>query len=81
MVDPQTFVLIGTRGGPKRSRILDVLEGEPHTLEELATDLGISPRALREHLDVLEANEMVDARESPDDTEFVLTAEAPAIPE
>ncbi|WP_049894559.1 winged helix-turn-helix domain-containing protein [Halogranum rubrum] len=76
MLSFQTFVLYGTRGGPIRHRILGALEVETHTVEELAALLGDSPRTLREHLAVLEANNMVNAHKRPDDTKYVLTDEA-----
>ena len=80
MVDPPTVVLTCTRGGLIRFQILGAPEVEPRTDEGLATTLGSDPSTLREHLVVLEANNMVDASKRTDTTEYVLADEAPPLP-
>ena len=49
-------------------------------MDELAAILGDTPRTLRDHLAVLKANNMVNAHERLDDTEYVLTDEALSLP-
>lgn len=68
----QSFVLTGTRGGRIRCQILEALERKPHTVEWLANELGETTETLRDHLDVLGNNDMVDSIERSDPTEFVL---------
>lgn len=80
MVDPQTFILTGTRGGPTRLEILEALAEEPRTVGELATALGSDPGALREHVAVLETHNMVDVRTRPDDTEYAVVDGATPLP-
>lgn len=81
MVDSQSFILHGTRGGIVRSQILEALAAEPRTVEDLAATLRSDARTLRKHLAVLEANDMVDAPTGPDDTQYVLVEEVPPLPE
>ena len=80
MIYPQTFILNGTRGALTRSQIIRALETETHTVDELAAILGDTPRTLRDHLAGLKANNMVNAHERLDDTEYVLTDEALSLP-
>jgi DNA-binding transcriptional ArsR family regulator len=53
------YLLLGTRGGPNRIRILERLETRPHNAHQLAEGLGMDYRTARHHLRILEKNGLV----------------------
>ena len=53
------YLLLGTRGGPNRRRILDELERSPANAHQLSACLGIDYRTVRHHLRILERNGVV----------------------
>jgi DNA-binding transcriptional ArsR family regulator len=53
------FLIAGTRGGPNRARIIEVLRSRPCNAHQLAEDLGLDYRTVRHHLDLLEKNGLV----------------------
>ncbi|MCI4350990.1 MAG: transcriptional regulator [Thermoplasmata archaeon] len=64
------YLLLGTRGGPNRIRILERLATRPYNAHQLAEVLGMDYRTVRHHLRILEANGLVrrpvgDAYASP----------------
>jgi DNA-binding transcriptional ArsR family regulator len=50
------YLLCGTRGGPNRVRILELLERSPANAHQLAASLGLDYRTVRHHLRLLERN-------------------------
>ena len=70
-MNPQQFVLAGTRGGQLRVRILEALDGTPRTAEELSATLEADAETLREHLVVLEANGLVVVPDRTDAAGYV----------
>lgn len=50
------FLIAGTRGGPNRARIIELLRSKPRNAHQLAEDLGLDYRTVRHHLDLLERN-------------------------
>jgi len=50
------YLLRGTRGGPNRLRILEVLERNPANAHQLSSALGLDYRTVRHHLRLLESN-------------------------
>ena len=53
------YLLVGTRGGPNRIRILELLRENPHNAHQLAGRLEIDYRTIRHHLNLLERNGLV----------------------
>jgi len=53
------YLLVGTRGGPNRVRILEELQSNPHNANQLAAALGMDYRTVRHHLTLLERNGLV----------------------
>jgi DNA-binding transcriptional ArsR family regulator len=53
------YLLVGTRGGPNRYRILEALRGDPHNANQLAELLRMDYRTIRHHLNLLERNGLV----------------------
>lgn len=53
------YLLVGTRGGPNRIRILEELRAGPRNAHQLAEALGIDYRTTRHHLRLLEQNGVV----------------------
>lgn len=62
MPSASQFVLTGTRGAADRSLILVLLAEQPRTLKQLADATGRDCATVRSHLDVLQKNDLVDAR-------------------
>lgn len=53
------YLLAGTRGGPSRIRILELLRRSPHNPNQLALALGVDYRTIRHHLRILEQNGLI----------------------
>jgi DNA-binding transcriptional regulator LsrR (DeoR family) len=53
------YLLVGTRGGPNRRRILEELHRSPSNAHQLATVVGLDYRTVRHHLRLLEQNGVV----------------------
>ncbi|MGA7860312.1 MAG: winged helix-turn-helix domain-containing protein [Thermoplasmata archaeon] len=53
------YLLVGTRGGPNRARILDELAESPQNAHRLAESLSLDYRTIRHHLLLLEKNGLV----------------------
>lgn len=49
------YLLVGTRGGANRLRIVERLKISPRNAHELASDLGLDYRTVRHHLGLLES--------------------------
>jgi predicted transcriptional regulator len=47
------FLLGGSRGGPSRARIIQLLRDKPRNQNQLATDLGLQYKAVQHHVRVL----------------------------
>ena len=62
--DPATkrllwFIFAGSRGGPNRIRIIDLLMKRPYNMNQLTEALGLNYRAIQHHVEVLEENNLV----------------------
>ncbi|MFW9835579.1 MAG: ArsR/SmtB family transcription factor [Candidatus Thorarchaeota archaeon] len=53
------WLFTGTRGGPNRARIIDVLREEPMNTNQLRIHLGLDYRTVKHHLEVLVDNELI----------------------
>ena len=77
MSSASQFVLTGTRGGADRSLILVLVADQPRTLKELADEMGRDCATVQNHLEVLQKNDLVDAR-AGDRTHYRATSRARA---
>jgi DNA-binding transcriptional ArsR family regulator len=59
------YVIVGTRGGENRARILRAVEDKPRNANQLAEDLDLDYKTVRHHCDVLVENNVL--RSSGDD--------------
>lgn len=53
------WLITGTRGGPTRAKILEVLKNKPQNANQFAMLLGMDYKTMRHHLDVLEKNRLI----------------------
>ena len=53
------WLIAGTRGGPTRAKIIEILKETPQNANQLANQLGMDYRTIRHHLKVLEKNRIV----------------------
>ncbi len=52
------WLIAGTRGGPTRAKIIEILKENPQNANQLATSLGMDYRTIRHHLNVLQKNKI-----------------------
>ena len=55
------WLFTGTRGGPNRARIIEVLREDPMNTNQLRLHLRLDYRTVKHHLEVLEDNELIYA--------------------
>ena len=53
------WLIAGTKGGPTRARIIQILKETPQNANQLATSLGMDYRTIRHHIEVLEKNRII----------------------
>ena len=53
------WLIIGSRGGPNRARIIMTIREEPMNANQLGEALGVDYRTIRHHLEILEKNKLV----------------------
>jgi len=53
------YLLVGTRGGPNRRRILEELRRSPANAHQIASTLELDYRTVRHHLRLLEQNSVI----------------------
>lgn len=53
------YVLAGSRGGPNRGRIINLLRKEPYNINRLAEALNVHYRVAEHHIHALEKNRLV----------------------
>ena len=53
------WLILGTRGGPTRAKIIKALKERPQNANQLANLLGVDYRTIRHHLEVLEKNRII----------------------
>jgi len=55
------YVLAGSRGGPNRGRIINLLRKEPYNVNRLAEALKVHYRVAEHHIRALERNRLVSS--------------------
>jgi len=53
------YVFAGTRGGPMRIRIIELLRGRPYNAHQLCTELSVDYRTVLHHIKILVDNEFI----------------------
>lgn len=53
------YVLAGSRGGPNRGRIINLLRKEPYNINRLAEALNVHYRVAEHHIRILQRNRLV----------------------
>ena len=66
-------LIVGTRGGINRARILVRLKDRPYNANSLAAELGLDYKTVRHHLRVLRKNDLVMASKEEYSTLYFLT--------
>ncbi|WP_435347642.1 winged helix-turn-helix domain-containing protein [Haloarchaeobius sp. HRN-SO-5] len=54
------YLLVGTRGGENRVRIIRSLDERPRNANQLAEDVGVDYNTVRHHLDVLLEHDVLE---------------------
>lgn len=55
------WLIAGTRGGPTRARIIEILKETPQNANQLATSMKLDYKTVRHHLTVLEKNRLISS--------------------
>ena len=55
------YVLAGSRGGPNRGRIINLLRREPYNINKLAEALHVHYRVAEHHIRALEKNHLISS--------------------
>ena len=53
------WLIAGSRGGPTRANIIEILNKTPQNANQLAALLNLDYKTIRHHIDVLEKNKMI----------------------
>ena len=53
------WLIAGTRGGPTRAKIIEVLKETQQNANQLSTTLKMDYKTMRHHLEVLEKNKII----------------------
>ncbi|MCU0860174.1 MAG: winged helix-turn-helix domain-containing protein [Thermoplasmata archaeon] len=53
------WILAGTKGGPNRARIIELLHERPLNANQIAEKLGMDYKTVRHHLSVLAENDII----------------------
>jgi len=53
------WLIIGTRGGKTRAKIIKTVKNTPQNANQLATQLNVDYKTIRHHLTILEKNKLI----------------------
>ncbi len=53
------WLLVATRGGEMRMKIIEVLRNEPSNINQISKTLGVNYRTVEHHIGVLEKNDLI----------------------
>jgi predicted ArsR family transcriptional regulator len=53
------WLIVGTKGGINRAKIIRILHDRPHNANQLAGKLKVDYKTIRHHIEVLEKNSIV----------------------
>lgn len=57
------YMVAGTRGGPNRARILDLLGTKSLNAHQISKELNLDHKTVAHHLEILSKNELVEKKE------------------
>ena len=55
------YLLVGTRGGENRARIIAAIDERPRNANQLAEQLDVDYNTVRHHLDMLQEHDIVES--------------------
>jgi len=55
------WLIAGSRGGPMRAKMIEILRDTPQNANQLATTLEVDYKTIRHHVELLEKNKMITA--------------------
>ena len=55
------WLIAGSRGGPMRAKMIEILRETPQNANQLATTLEVDYKTIRHHIELLEKNKMITA--------------------
>ena len=69
------WLIAGTRGGPTRAKIIEILRETPQNANQLATQLKMDYRTIRHHLKILQKNRIITSAGNGYGTTYFLSPE------
>jgi len=69
------WLIAGSRGGPMRAKIIEVLRETPQNANQLATLFDADYKTIRHHIDVLDKNRIVTSMGDGYATTYFLSSE------
>ena len=55
------WLIAGSRGGPMRAKMIEILRDTPQNANQLATTLEVDYKTIRHHIELLEKNKIITA--------------------
>ena len=55
------WLIAGSRGGPMRAKMIEILRETPQNANQIATTLEVDYKTIRHHIELLEKNKMITA--------------------
>lgn len=55
------WLIAGTRGGPTRAKLIEIIRETPQNANQLATSMKLDYKTVRHHLTVLEKNRIISS--------------------
>jgi DNA-binding transcriptional ArsR family regulator len=68
------WLIAGSRGGPMRAKMIEILKESPQNANQLATKLEVDYKTIRHHIEVLEKNKMITSMGQGYGTTYFLSA-------
>ena len=53
------YVFFGTRGGPTRIKIVDLIMDRPYNINQLSTEMKMDYKSIQHHIKILEDNKII----------------------
>ena len=53
------WLIAGSRGGPTRAKVIEILRETPQNANQIAATLGVDYKTVRHHVQLLEKNNMI----------------------
>jgi predicted transcriptional regulator len=67
------YVFVGTRGGPTRIKIVEMLRKRPYNINQLKTELSMDYKSIQHNIKILEENKIIVPEEKKYGTMYFMS--------